>query len=301
MYALTYRGMDGQTGLYARIKRRLDEYWWDNAASAWVADADSDCDISLTEGTAGIYAATGGCTPMQGGVYAIYVYDSDDNLVAMAEEIYSPEQLNALEIINEVQKDLRLSQSSAISETHAALLLSFLNTIQQDIMMDGYVWPELNLKGAFGTRDGISLYYIYPANGGVLDKIESMQIGDDEEIEFPKSDERFRELKRQYTTEAQPLFARIYGRAGAALVIELLPTPDDVYQVDFEALMRPAALSTAAAIPILDSRTIQAGVFYLAKEEQGDDFSTALAVFQMKLSSQSVSHGDENTQDVEPV
>ena len=302
-YDIAYRGLDGQSGLYCRVQRPYDEKWWDESASEWVDAADADCNVTLTEGsTAGVYAASAGFTAAKGGLYKIHVYDSDDELVAISEVFYTPDQTTALGMIQNVQKELRLPQASAVSESHAALILAFLNKTQMDFMMEGFTWDQLRIRGAFATREDISLYYIYPANGGIVDGIvkDTLRIGNNEPLTL-YSDKEFINQKRQNTTPGQPWFYRIYARAGAALIIEVGPDPDDIYQVDFEALQRPAKMTSATDIPLLDPDIIQAGALFLAKEDQGDDYTAAFNAFQVKLGLQGGTQQGQNNDDLVPV
>ena len=300
-YTITHNGLDGQAGLYARIKRIYDGYWWSESGSAWVASASAVCDVALSEGSAGVYAASAGMTPMAGGLYAVYVYDASGNLVAMSEAIYQPSRKTALQIVNTVQRKLRLPQSTLITDAHAALMLEYANQIMLDFMMEKTTWDELKIKGAIGTRDGVSIYYVYPVNAANVDYIRILQVGTDDPIE-KLTDEEFRDYARTVSgSEGQPLYYRIVGRAGSALIIELAPTPDAVYQVDFEVLQKPVRMTAAGDIPALDDDTIISGALFLARQEQGEDFQTELGAFQSKLGLHADNQSESNFQDVEPI
>lgn len=301
-YTVTYRGTSGGgSGIYARVKRLSDGKWWSETGSAWVASETSACNKTLTEdGTIkGLYTAASGVTPAPGEIYAIHVYDAD-GLLMMSEEIYSPTQRTALQIVNEVQKQLRLPQTASASfatDPHAQLILSFANKVMTDMMAEASVLDELKIKGALGTRDGVAIYTLYPVNAANLDTLKSLQVSGYSPL-YPLGDADFRAYKRNLysadgtTNSNQPLVYRTYGRAGNALVIELAPTPDDIYQIDFEGLQKPDSLSAATDIPVLDADTIIAGVMWLARKDQGEDFQADLQAFSVKMGLRSASHSD---------
>lgn len=209
--------------------------------------------------------------------------------------------MTVLEIINEVQRRLRLPQSTAISDAHAQLLLSYLNEVQRDYMMESVVWDELKTYGNFNTTAGTNIYTISITGGGEIEIIRSLRIGTNTPLEKFDNDEEFREYKRVYTAQAQPLMWRVYSRSGGNIIIEVCPTPDAVYQVDAEVVKKPPKLSLATDTPLLDSDTVILGITMLARKEMGLDAQGDLASFQAKLGLQSENQGESNFGDVEAV
>lgn len=301
MYDISYKGTEGQSGLYARIQRTADSKWWDEVADSWIATATADCNLTLTEGaTAGAYTGQADCNPAEGGIYKMHVYDSLDALVSYIEDVYKSGQLTALQIVNEVQKALRLPQSTLITEAHAQLVLSFLNEMQE-IIMEAARWPELDLKGGIVLKDGFDIFRLYPTNTASVDIVKRLQIGNSAPLTLV-SDEDFREAKRLvYTTDSQPMVYRIYSRAGGVLYIQVAAVPDQDYTVDFEALQKPERLINATDVPILDASTLILGGIAKAKDEQGTGDGLSLEAFKAKLSGQSGNQGDINEGDVVPV
>lgn len=303
-YSLVYQGVEGQEGLYARIKRILDGSWWNEASEIWAASAAATSNIYLTESTnrPGYYLGIAHFAPMNGGLYAIYVYDASGNFLSMTEHIFRPLQKSVLTMINEVQRELRLPESSAVSEPHAQLVLSFLNKVQSDIMMEAYVWDELKVSGAIATREGFSLYSLAPINGQTVDMVRVLQLGTNEPLTKFNNDAAFRAFRRSNTSNNSPLAYRIYGRAGDALIIELSPAPDESYeQLNYELLVKPARMTAATDIPTLDSDTIIAGALMLARMEQGEDYTADLQAFQSKMGLRGEAQGDSNWGDIEVV
>ena len=206
--------------------------------------------------------------------------------------------MTAIEIIRQVQRELRLPESNSVSETHAKLILDFLNKVQRSLMMEAAVWDELKVYGYFNTQAGQPNYTISILSGGEIDVIRNLQISGASLIK--KSDEEFRELKRLYTY-GEPKYYRHFGKEGGDIIIEVLPVPDDIYQIDTEVLIKPPKLVNDNDIPLLDHDTIILGAIMLAKREQGEDYSAELAAFQAKLGMQADSQGESNWADVEAV
>ncbi len=302
MYAITYNGIEGLAGLTARVQRQADGKWWDAVAGAWVAAASSNCDIALAEtaGTPGEYSASPAFNPSAGGIYVISVYDSLGALVLSTDDVYRPESMTAMQIVNAVQRELRLPVSASINEAHAQLILSFANKVMLDILTEDISWDALKVSCSFMTVAGMPFYAIRPVNTKSVDVIKRLQIGTSEPLE-KKSDDSFREYQRQHTTAAQPLVYRIYARAGGALIVEVCPTPDAAYRIDAEVLQKPEKLVNTDDIPLLDVDTILVGTTAMAKAEQGTPSQADQSTFQAKLALQGSTNDESNWGDVEPV
>lgn len=287
-YALTYRGIEGQAELYARIQRMLDGKWWDETGSAWVDAESAACDIALAEsGTSpGQYSASAGFNPAKGGVYTVSVYTAAAILLMRTDCPYLPDQLTVLEIINNVQREMRLPQTGEVSfptSAHAQLLLSFINKTM-DLMMEHSPSASLKVSGSFQTMAGISYYPISPVNfPSGLDTLSRLQIGTYEPL-LKMDDDQISDYRRNATAQGQPRYYRIYNRQGGTLIVDLADTPDASYTVDFSGLLRVSKLTAHTDIPPLDADTIQLGVLWMAKEDQGEEFQTDIAAFQAKIS-----------------
>lgn len=207
----------------------------------------------------------------------------------------------ALQMVNRVQRKMRLPLSAAVTAYHAALILEDINTVQRDLMLDGYVWDELKLLGYFETDATNYIYTLSGSTGQDVDVIRNMEIaGYDPLVKLP--DEIFRQMKRSLgTTKNRPLYYRHHSRSDGDLRIELSPTPDAIYQIDTEILMKPSILTADSDLIILDSDAVFLGTLMLARKEQGQDIVTDLAVFQSKLAMLSGSNNDSNLGDVECV
>lgn len=205
--------------------------------------------------------------------------------------------VTALEMINLVQRELRLPTSKLISDPHAQLLLRFINRVQRDLMMEGVVWDECKVYGSFSTQEGTNLYTINLGTDVEIDIIRVLKIGGTTLYKY--SDDEFREYKRKNAQPGQPKLYRIYSRSGGTITVELAVTPDQGYSVEYEVLKKPQKLINADDVPVLDSDTIVAGVVMMARKEQGDDYEGDIAAFRAKLGLQGENQGESNWGDVE--
>lgn len=209
--------------------------------------------------------------------------------------------MTLLEIVQEVQRRLRLPVAALITEAHAQILVSFVNEVQRDYMVESAAWGELMKGGSFPTVASNDKVTVTLDAGDEIAGFASLQIADNPPI-IHESDERMRGLVRSYSgTPSRPLHYRIWSRSGASMTFQFAPTPDQAYTVTAEAFKKPPRLSAAGDVPALDDDLIVLGVTALAKKEQGDDFTPDLAMFREALASRAVSQGTVNWLDVEPV
>jgi hypothetical protein len=208
----------------------------------------------------------------------------------------------ALQIVNEVQKRLRLPQTPQAdfaTNGHSVLLLSFLNMVMRDIMGD-YVWDELKVYDHFHTVDGTATYTVTLSGSPTpeLDQLLNLQISTSDPL-VKYEDEDFRSYARANTSEGQPLIYRIRSRTETTVTIELCPTPDAAYQVDIEALRKQPKLVEHGDTPLLDTDLVVEGLFWYAKQEQGEEVAEELEIFKLKLASLSSNAGSSG--DVEAI
>jgi hypothetical protein len=303
MFTVTYNGTEGQTGLYARIKRISDGRFWAVTGSAWVDSETSACNLALTEsGTIfGKYSASASLSPRPGAKYEISVYDNANALFLITRVMSAPSAMTALQIVQEVQKELRLPQSLDFNDAHAKLVLTFVNNVLVNILADETVWDDLKVPGTFKTAVGVSIYPIMPVNVEYVEVIRDLRVQGKDYAIGGLSDEKFRTYKAQNDSQNQPRVYRREGRAGGMVFIELCPTPDAIYSIDFEILQRPPRLTATTDIPIVDAETILLGAKVLTKESHGRSFALDLPVFQAKKDSQNVQQGAANWGDAETV
>ncbi len=313
MFSITYRGLEGQPGLYARIQRKIDALWWDAIAKAWIAAPTANCNIALAEDANkdGVYTATdNNLLPKQGGIYRIHVYEAANAFICSSEAVNSSNRMSVLEIINEVQRQLRLPQSASMVDAHAQLLLSFMNKVMLNFMMEAAVFDDLKVNGSIQLQKDISIYAISPLNVSNIDVLQNIQIGTSAPLE-KLSDDDFRDFVRVHTEEAsdntltpleaEPEAYRQYARAGGAIYIEVCPTPDQSYTADYALLVKPERVADGNDIPMLDQETIIEGVLLLAKEEMGIADQGDVDSFAVKLKGEIFSQGESNWGDVNPL
>lgn len=287
-YAIAYNGIEGQAGLYARVQRKFDGMWWSESDVAWVPLESVVCDIALVESLTapGAYSGVAGLSPAKGGIYTVSVYTSSARLLMSTDCPYLSTQRTVLEIINNVQRGLRLPQTGEVAfstSAHAQLLLGFLNKIS-DLIMEHSPAAELKVSGSFQIVAGMPYYPISLVNfPSGIDVINRLQIGIYEPL-VPICDEQMSEYRRSVTEQGQPLYYRPYSRQGGTMIVEVAPTPDKTYTVSFNGFLRVSRLTASTDIPVLDPDTIELGMLFLAKEDQGEEFQTDLAAFQAKNS-----------------
>jgi hypothetical protein len=297
-YAITWKGQNGQTGLNAVVKRIDDNLYWDATLVAWGATAPIVADsVPLTEGSAGVYAGSAAFTPGPGVTYELDIKDSSGNSIIKTYLPYSGEKRTALQHVNDVQAALRMPQSADFSGPHAKLVLAEINKAIL-LMVEGAVWPEMKTQGVFYTVAGKDLYQIRPANVPGVEIMERMQIGTSDPISIIP-DAEFRAYKLSGPTAAQPLYARIYGRIGDSLMLELSPVPDAVYAVSFDAILKVAILSAVTDVPILDDYMVLLGGTAFCKKEQGEAFTDDMQIFNAKVQGQRDNISEPNWGDAE--
>ena len=207
------------------------------------------------------------------------------------------EARNTLAIINEVQTRMRFPLSTAITEPHARFLLSQMNIIQRDFMLEGTLWRELKVIDQAAITHDNPLVTLTIAEREI-DVITHLQIGTSEPIPV-LTDEGFLEYKRAYPNAAQPSFCRIRSREVGNLILELGPTPDADYTLDFEIQVKPPLLAAETDIPLLDIDTIISGVHMLVTMDGGLSYDDKVAAFQAKYMRQEQVQGGSGWGDVE--
>ncbi len=83
--------------------------------------------------------------------------------------------------------------------------------------------------------------------------------------------------------------------------MEVSPTPNAVYVVESEALIKPKRLTADGDNTILDEDTLFLAAMFLATEAEGLDYKTALSLYQSKLSLIGENQGESNWGDVEVI
>ena len=209
--------------------------------------------------------------------------------------------MTVLNIINKVQRALRLPQSTDVTDTHGAMLLDYANDVQRIFMAKKAQWDALKDFTHFHTVDGIATYTLAASSASYeIDTIDDLKIGNYPSlVKLP--DSTFRAYKKIYTEEGQPLFYRIYQRTVGAVKIELLPVPDTAYQVDQELHIKPVVMTAKGDIPMLDADAIFLGVKWLAVHGQGENWQEELAEYFSALSDTASTEADGNWGDVEAV
>ncbi|KAF0218793.1 MAG: hypothetical protein FD174_2576 [Geobacteraceae bacterium] len=292
MYPITYNGIEGQAGLFAKVMRKLDGKFW---GFGWVAGQAQQIVLNLAEDAAvpGQYTGNADFNASNGGVYVVSVFTAGGVLLMETECLYRSRQQTILETIKELQRWLRLPEAGVIAEGHAQLLLGFANEVQLDYMADYAVWDEMKLQAAFDAVAGLSIYALSPIQGGKVDMVGELRISDHQPLtKLPDVD--FRAYVKANQSQGEPIYYRHYGRAGAVLLIEVAPTPDITYRIDANLLQKPAKLVNGEDVPLLDQDTIILGMKYLARKDQGEEYMPELETFQAKIGLKTSNIGEDD-------
>lgn len=280
---VTWRSQNGMTGIKAVIRRIDDGLYWDGSTLTWGSTVPSSS-VALAEISSGLYFGNAGFVPGPGVTYEISVQTSGGTPIIKSQHTYSGEKKTALEHVNDVQTALRMPRSADFTASHAKLVLSEINKAIL-LMVENAVWPEMKCQGTLYTVADRALYQLRPANTQGAEIVERLQISGYDPIEI-LSDVAFRAYKQTLTTNARPIVARIYGRMGDALLIELAPTPDAVYEIEFDSVLKVAMLVNTTDVPLLDDAMVLLGGTAFAKKEQGEAFNDDMQIFTAKVQAQ---------------
>jgi len=300
-YPLRYRAPTGKT-LKAIIKDLETSLLWDEINSVWVAAVVATCQIPFTESSdKGFYTASGGLTPVKGGMYEIIIVDSDDSdYGAVTVEVYPPKSKTVLEVINAVQTELGMPNSTTITDSLAKKILAKINSVLQVILPGANVFDHMKVDGNFTIDNERTLYRLAPVNVDVVDRIDVLRDVDGIEL-TEKSYEDFKELALDYaaaeTTDA-PKYWRIANRDHGYPVVEFTPPPDQVYTIYYTVIKAPKEL-TAATEYVINPLVVQNGALAMVKQGMGRDASVEAGIFSAALDRASATESHANTGDVE--
>jgi len=301
-YPLAYRAPTGKT-LKAIIKDLETSLFWDEINSTWVAAVVAACRISFTEDSTykGFYTASGGLTPVKGGLYDIFVIDTaDSDYNTVTKEVYPPKSKTVLEIINAVQVDLGLPSSSALTDSMAKKILSKINAILMVIFPSENIFDHMRVDGHFTIDNERTLYRLAPVNVDTIDRIDGIRDEDGNTI-VEKGYDEFKSLALGFEaaeTTGKPQYWRIANRDHGYPIVEFTPPPDDVYKVYYSAIKAPKEL-TAITEYVINPLVVQNGVLAMIKSGMGRDTSVESGIFKAALDRASSTESHANTGDFE--
>jgi hypothetical protein len=302
-YSVRARFDTGFTTLYALIQSL--EFgagvWWNNSTQHWDSPTDGmepdgytpapGSFVALTESSEkGIYTGTfTNLTPVKGTVYRIWLMDGSGGLVRpdsglchfrMSEVPYSVGDLSALDIINRIQRRLRLPASSAITDTHAQLMLDFINDSYRTVFTNIGVMNELKVRGAFSTHGGgPTLWPIYPINCEYVSYLNWIKYYAGSPDTFPLKKITFEQLEIEnlkMLSAGDPLgypkYYCIRQSPGRFPVVQFYPDISPEFtSFEYECAIKPQPLSAATDYPMCDPMVLVYGGTILAKRDAGLD------------------------------
>jgi hypothetical protein len=189
-------------------------------------------------------------------------------------------ELTALEIVNEVQRDLRLPQSVDFTSAHARLILSYANRVQRDTMAPFCNWLELKVYRTFQTAVGVSIYKL------TKDELTALSyIGmNGKEFTRCKTDEIFRAAQSTINGVPESYRQRSYNPATGQIELQFTCPADAIYTVDYEGYAKPPVMEVEGDYPMLNPESIVIGTILIAKGKQGQDVELDLEMWRNNFS-----------------
>lgn len=286
-YALSFKTVRDKTTLYAIIQDRETSLFWDENTDTWVTEIVSGCNLALTEsGDKGVYTGSATFTPVNGGVYQISVFDSADADYQMDTiEVYPSKTKTVLQVINEVQLELRMPLSSALTDNFAKIILAKMNTVLMEILPERNIFDHLKVQGSFTINSTRPFYRLSPVNVESVETIQYLRRPDqnfilkaNDELEF----KTYADSHNKSLSYMVPEYYRVAQRDSGFPIIEFAPAPDVAYIVSYEIIKGAKELSTAAEYcPI--PRVLKAGAHFLMLKSQGRDALVEAEVLERAL------------------
>lgn len=287
-YPLSYKTVTGKSGLYAVIQDYETQLYWDEVANAWVESITSDCYLTLTESSEkGVYTGSAAdLTVVNGGTYQITVFDSGDSDYQITTLITTPAKTETLlEVVNGVQRALRMPVSSGITDQLSLAIIQKVNDVLTTMLPGNSIYEHLKIKGSFATKSGTDLYRISPVNVSGISSIIYLRNPDLSFLRGPLSDSDFRALKDIYNAEfnyTMPTVFRIAGFDGGYPMVELFNNPDDTYIISFEAVRKLPKLTAATDYVFLPD-VARLGATMMMKMDMGRDYKMESGLFAQAL------------------
>ena len=286
-YALSFKTVREKTTLYAIIQDRETSKFWDENTDTWVDAIVVGCRLALTESPdKGVYTGSATFTPVNGGVYQISVFDSGDAEYQMDTiEVYPSKTKTVLQIINDVQLELRMPLSSAITDNFAKIILAKMNTVLLEILPERNIFDHLKVQGSFTINSTRPFYRISPVNVDSVETINYLRRPDLVFINKAANDLDFKTIADSANASlayGAPDLYRISQRDAGFPIVEFTPAPDVAYIVSYEIIKGAKELTTASEyVPL--PRVLKAGAHFLMLKSQGRDADVEADIFERAL------------------
>jgi hypothetical protein len=267
-----------------------EDFYWDDVGMAWVDGSvaiPANCYKTLAESSSpdkGVYTATfTNLSPVKGCAYRFTVVDSApgyEGFYHISDEVFPADTDTAKTIVNAVQERLRLPQSSDFTDSHAKLVLKFVNDVYLSILPNAGILQQLRSFGRFTTYNpGAKIYPILPVNKQSVERLVSLkpynlsQTIDPGTLEYLSPEElraKKEELGKDYDG-TRPIYYTIKQTPQRFPVVEFFPGSDEFYPFEFEVLLKPEKLSATTDVPVVNSDLLIYGATALAKRDAGLD------------------------------
>jgi hypothetical protein len=286
-YALSFKTVREKTTLYAIIQDRETSLFWDEGTDTWVDTIVAGCNLALTESAdKGVYTGSATFTPVNGGVYQISVFDSADADYQMDTiEVYPSKTKTVLQVINDVQLELRMPLSSALTDNFAKIILAKMNTVLMEILPERNIFDHLKVQGSFVIGSTRPFYRLSPTNVDSVETITFLRLPNMDYIDRAKDDMEFRtvaDTSNASLTYGDPTLYRISQRDGGFPIIEFTPQPDVTKIISYEIIKGAKELTLATEYAPLP-RVLKAGAHFLMLKSQGRDADVEGDIFERAL------------------
>ena len=306
-YALSYKGITGNAGLYALIQDKESGLYWDDVNSVWGSNINDNFKIALAEHATnkGYYSGSAAnLTPVKGGLYNISIFDTADAGYAISsDEMVPPATETLLEVVNGVQRACRFPVSTALTDAFSASVVQKVNDVLALIIPEAGFLEHLKISGSFTTKVGQSIYRISPVNCEGISLLNYLRNPDGDFIEGPMDDMKFRQLKDTMNMNIGavyqvPVGFRIVSMDAGYPIVEIAQTPTDQSIISFEVIKKPKRITLATDyVPFPEA--VRLGATMFAKMDLGRDSAVEQALFAKALSRTSTVDANTSLGDVE--
>lgn len=183
----------------------------------------------------------------------------------------------ALTVVNNVLTRLRenvVTSATFLTDKYAALILQFVNETKRECE-DAWDWTILRRTIAVTTASGTNSYSVTGAGSHFrfYDPRQIVLNATNKTILYPANSGWFEEMKtNSSTTNAQPCWYRFVGQdASGDPIVELYPTPDAIYTLNFPLVVPEADLVANTDTFKMDGRMVELGAWARAISERGED------------------------------
>lgn len=177
-----------------------------------------------------------------------------------------------LELVNEVLRRLRENTVNTVNQTgYSRLIGLYVNDAKRQVE-DAWNWDALAVSLPITTSPGTTVYTV--TGSGIRQKDINCNIttsGNQSPVRQVPA--KYIQDQRQLTTvqSSRPIYFAWVGNNGTDSKVELFPTPDGIYTLEFNMVVPQIGLSNDSDVLQVASEPVIAGAFARALVERGED------------------------------